>query len=422
MKKTAFCLPLIILAFLCVSPAFAQGGSSSPYEYRQNCAPKYYPESQMNATDDGNYWGLKMLENEMRRCPQLYQFDYGSRLFFGYTQGLGAKAVWAAWCATGFQRYYDYVYQWMDTIVGPQGQIHLYDPASYNLDFINSGKMLFDLYAATAEPRFKQAVDTLMDKQMRSQPRTPEGAYWHKKIYVQQQWLDGLYMAGPFLAQYGAFSGDRAWIDEAVRQLLLADAHTYDAGKGLFYHAWDSSHEQAWSDENGHSPNFWGRAIGWYAMALVDILDFVPENHPQRSQVLDVVGRLAEGMARWQDPHSHLWYQVVDAGDREGNYLEASVSAMMMYFYAKAANKGYLPMTYKRMAGRILDGFRAHLIVENEDGTISLKQCCAVGGLGGHPYRDGSFEYYIHERVRDNDGKATGAFILGCLELARVTD
>ncbi len=366
-------------------------------------------------------WSERMAESEMQRFPELYQFDHGKRLFFGYTQGLGACAMWEMWRYTGDKKYYDYVYQWGDTIISPEGRIHLYRPEDYNLDFINSGKILFDLYAATGQERFRMAIDTLMDKQMRRQLRTPEGGYWHKKRYTQQMWLDGLYMASPFLAEYGITFNEPQWIDEVIHQLTLVGKQTYDEKSGLFYHAWDASHQQAWADpETGRSPNFWGRSIGWYAMALVDDLDFIPATHPRRAEVLDLVNKLAEGMLRWQDKETALWYQVVDKGHLEGNYLESSVSSMMMYFYAKACNKGYLPReTYWPVANRILDGLIEHRIVENEDGTITLTKCCAVSGLGGNPYRDGSYEYYINERIRDNDGKATGPFILGCIELDR---
>lgn len=366
-------------------------------------------------------WFVRMADSEMQRFPELWQFDHGKRLYFGYTQGLGAQAMYAVWRATGDQKYYDYVYRWADTIIAENGQIHLYKPEAYNLDFINSGKILFDMYAQTHEERFRMAIDTLMDRQMRKQLRTPEGGYWHKQIYHHQMWLDGLYMASPFLARYAVDFQASEWTDEVIHQLCLVAEHTYDPASGLFYHAWDASHSQAWANPTtGVSPNFWGRSIGWYAMALVDDLDYIPESHPRRQEVLALVNKLAEGMLRWQDKETGLWYQVVDQGHRDGNYLESSVSSMMMYFYAKACNKAYLPNDiYWPVANRILDGLIAHRIVENEDGSISLTNCCAVSGLGGNPYRDGSFEYYVHERIRDNDGKATGPFILGCIELNR---
>jgi len=190
-----------------------------------------------------------------------------------------------------------------------------------------------------------------------------------------------------------------------------------DPKTGLLYHPYDESREQQWANkETGQSPNFWGRPIGWYFMAMVDILDYVPEDHPQRKDVIEIINKLAEAMVNYQDV-SGLWYQVIDQGTREGNYLEASVSSMLMYSYAKAVNKGYLPQKYRQVAEKAFDGLTTKLIKKNEDGTLSLTQCCAVGGLGGRPYRDGSFEYYMSEKIRDNDAKATGPFIMGCMEL-----
>jgi len=362
---------------------------------------------------------VKMADSEMRRFPQLYQFDHGSRLYFGYTQGLGGTAFLKLWKATGDKKYFDYVYQWGDSIISANGSIHLYKMDDYNLDFINSGKVLFGLYEITGEKRFRMAMDTLLE-QFEQQPRTSDGGFWHKKRYPSQMWLDGLYMASPFIAQYGAVFGKPEWIDEAINQLTLVAKHTYDDKTGLFYHAWDESRSQKWADPvTGKSPNFWGRSIGWYAMALVDDLDFIPSGHPRRTEVLAIVKKLADGMLKYQDKQTGLWYQVVDQGNREGNYLEASVSSMMMYFYAKASDKGYLPKVYRKAALKAYKGLKKYLIVKNEDRTISLTKCCAVAGLGGNPYRDGSYGYYINERIRDNDGKATGPFIMGCLELNR---
>jgi unsaturated rhamnogalacturonyl hydrolase len=226
-------------------------------------------------------------------------------------------------------------------------------------------------------------------------------------------------MASPFLSQYGATFGKPRYIDEAVHQLLTVAKHTYDAKTGLFKHAWDESRSQKWADPStGQSPNFWGRSIGWFAMALVDNLDYIPVDHPRRGEVLAVVQTLAEGMHKYQDTRTGLWYQVVDQGGREGNYLESSVSSMMAYFYAKAANKGYLPKRYRNVAVKAFRGLVRYNIVD-QNGQYSLTHCCAVAGLGGNPYRDGSYDYYVGETIRDNDGKATGPFIQACLELGR---
>lgn len=364
-------------------------------------------------------WAKKMADSEMKRFPELWQYDYGKRLFFGYTQGLGVLSFEKLYKATGEQKYWDYVYEWADTIIGKDGSIHLYKRTDYNLDFINSGKTLFDLYAKTGEKRFRMAMDTLL-LQFEEHPRTADGGFWHKKIYTHQMWLDGLYMASPFLSQYGVTFDKPECIDQAVHQLLTVAKHTYDPQAGINKHAWDESKTQKWADPvTGQSPNFWGRSIGWYAMALVDNLDFIPASHPKRAEVLAIVKTLAEGMKKYQDPKTGLWYQVVNMGIREGNYLESSVSCMMTYFYAKSVNNGYLPKSYRKVALKAFNGLLKHRIKKNADGTISLTHCCAVAGLGGNPYRDGSFEYYVKETVRDNDGKATGVFIQACLELKK---
>jgi len=364
-------------------------------------------------------WSKQMADSEMKRFPELWQYDYGKRLFFGYTQGLGGLSFEKMYNATGEQKYWDYVYRWADTIVSNNGSIHLYKRTDYNLDFINAGKTLFQLFSKTGEKRFRMAMDTLL-LQFVGHPRTADGGFWHKQIYTHQMWLDGLYMASPFLSQYGMTFNKPEFIDEAIHQLTTVAKHTYDSKAGLFKHAWDESKSQRWANPvTGQSPNFWGRSIGWYAMALVDNLDYIPVDHPRRGEVLRIVYTLAEGMKKYQDSKTGLWYQVVDQGDRSGNYLEASVSSMMTYFYAKSVNRGYLPKSYKKVALQSFNGLIKHLIKRNPDGTISLTKCCAVAGLGGKPYRDGSFEYYIDETVHDNDGKATGVFIQACLELQK---
>jgi len=360
---------------------------------------------------------IRMADSEMTRFKELYQYDYGTRLYFGYTQGLGGLSFFKLWEATGKQKYLDYVYQWGDSIISSNGSIHLYRMEDYNLDFINAGKVLFKLYNKTGESRFRQALDTLI-LQFEGHPRTSDGGFWHKKRYENQMWLDGLYMSSPFMAQYGATFNQPRWTEEVIHQITTIAKHTYDSKSGLFYHAWDEKHSQKWANlKTGQSPNFWGRSIGWYAMSLVDALDYIPENNARRVEVLKIVKLMADGMARYQDSKTGLWYQVVDQGNRKGNYQEASVSSMMMYFYAKACNKGYLVKSYKKIATKAYNGIVKNLIKNNPDGTISITNCCAVAGLGGNPYRDGSYEYYIHETIRDNDGKATGPFIQGCLEL-----
>lgn len=359
---------------------------------------------------------IRFAESEMKRAPQAWQLDHGKRLYFGYSQGVGTLAMLKVWKETGDDKYLNYVVEWADTLINDQGEIHLYKVETYNIDYINSGKVLFEVYRQTGNEKYRLAMDRLVD-QMKMHPRTHEGVFWHKLIYQHQIWLDGLYMGSPFLAEYAVTFNRPELIDDVMNQFLVTAKRTYDEATGLYYHAFDESKRQLWANkETGQSPNFWGRSIGWWFMALVDVLDYIPEDHSQRHELIDMIRGLAEVLPRYQDT-SGLWYQVLDQGDREGNYLEASVSSMFMYSFAKAVNKGYIDKQYRTVAEKAYEGLMSRLIVKNEDGTLTLTQCCSVGGLGGNPYRDGSFEYYISEKIRDNDAKATGPFIMGCLEL-----
>jgi len=360
-------------------------------------------------------YARRFADSEMRRFPKAWQLDYGKRIYFGYSQGLGCSAMLQLWKSTGDNRYFEYVKQFADSVINSKGDIHLYSPESYNLDFIESGNMLFEIYKKTGDNKYKIAMDQLIH-QLKGQPRTSDGGFWHKKVYENQMWLDGIYMASPFMAHYGATFHQPEWIDEAIKQITLCHKHTFDQKTGLYYHAWDESKSQRWSNPvTGVSPNFWGRSIGWYFMAVVDVLDYIPADHPRREELIAIIQGLADALPIYQT--NGLWSQVIDQPSRKGNFPEASVTTQFMYAFAKAVNKGYIDKKYKVYAEKALQGIVDRLLVENTDGTLTLTRCCAVGGLGGNPYRDGSFEYYIGEKIRDNDAKATGPFIMGCIEL-----
>ncbi len=362
-------------------------------------------------------WAIRMADSEMKRFPEAWMVDSNKKPRWGYTQGLEALAFQQLWLATGDQKYYDYQKGYADSLIAADGTIKTYQKTEYNLDQINSGKILFYLYEQTGDPRYKAAIDTLRN-QLLTHPRTADGGFWHKHKYTHQMWLDGIYMADPFLAQYAAVFNDSLAFDDVVLQVKTIQKHTYDPKTGLNFHGWDESKEQKWANpETGCSPNFWGRSVGWYSMALVDILDYLPENHPGRPEIITILDSLLNSLINFQDKETGLWYQVLDQGGREGNYLEATASSMFVYSMTKAVNKGYVNPELLKVAQKGFDGIIAKLIKENEDGTISLTQCCSVAGLGGNPYRDGSYEYYIGEPVRDNDPKGTGPFILACLEL-----
>lgn len=357
-------------------------------------------------------------DSEMSRFPEAWQIDHGKRLYFGYGQGLACLAMLKVWEKTGDQKYFDYVEKWADTLINEQGEIYLYKVETYNIDYINPGKILFSLYEKTGKEKYKLAIERLM-AQLKWHPRTHEGAYWHKLIYPHQVWLDGIYMAAPFVAQYGQFTGDSTYYEDAINHVLVAAKHTFDPQTGLYYHAWDESRNQRWADKTtGQSPNFWGRSIGWWYMAVVDVLDFIPQDYPRRDSLVKIVRDLAPALAKYQDKDG-LWWQVLDRQGADKNYQEASVNAMFLYAYGKAMNKGYITEEYARVTDKLLSGLQSNILITDNKNNLTLIQCNAVAGLGGHPYRDGSYEYYVNERIRENDAKATGPFIMGCIELDR---
>lgn len=362
------------------------------------------------ALSDEAPWSVRMAASVMARHP-VYSDEWH------YELGVILKGFEKLWERTGDERYYDYIRTNMDPFIGPDGAIGTYDMADYNLDQINAGKMLFPLYARTGEARYRQAADTLR-KQLRQHPRTSEGGFWHKQIYPYQLWLDGVYMAGPFLAQYGVTFDEPEAIDEVVHEILLVARYTRDAKTGLFYHGWDEKRHQVWADPvTGLSANFWGRAMGWYAMALVDVLDVLPEAHPDRATVIGVLQGLAAAVRNVQDPVTGVWYQVVDKPTYEGNYLEASASSMFVYALAKGVRKGYLDASYEDVVERGYAGILEQFVTVDDEGLVSVNQICAVAGLGGQQQRDGSFAYYISEPIESNDPKGVGPFIMASLEL-----
>ena len=318
-----------------------------------------------------------------------------------------------------------YVKTLYDTLITEDGNILTYREDEYNLDQINPGKVLFLLYHKYSEHKYRIAIEKLR-QQLRNHPRTQSGGYWHKQIYPWQMWLDGLYMQGPFYAQYTReFGGDdhRADIDDIIHQFTLIESKARDNTTGLLYHAWDESRQQKWANKDtGNSPHFWGRAMGWYCMALVDTIDFIAESYPEQTGKLAAVcRRLISPVLKYQDAQSGLWYQVLDMGGREKNYLESTASAMFVYFFLKMLRKGLVPdshiATVKAAADKAYQGLIDHKIRQDAGGELHLIDCCQVAGLGGNPYRDGSFDYYVGESVGPNDTKGVGPFILASMEV-----
>jgi unsaturated rhamnogalacturonyl hydrolase len=338
---------------------------------------------------------------------------------WNYEQGLVLDAFYQVWKETGEKKYFDYIKKNIDYYVEENGSIKTYKMVDFNIDNISPGRVLLHLFSETGEGKYKIAADTLL-KQLELHPRTSEGGFWHKKIYPYQMWLDGLYMAQPFYSRYAVMFDKPEIIDDVINQFLLIEQNLKDDLTGLYFHGWDESKEQKWADPiTGRSPNFWGRSIGWFMMALVDMLDYIPEDHPQRNKLIAILSDLSESLLRFRDKETGLWYQVVDHGDREGNFIEASGSLMFIYAFAKAANKDLLDKKFYDIAAKCYTSILNNLISYDSNNNFYVDNIVLVGGLGGNPYRDGSFEYYISEPIRPNDFKGYGPFLLAAVEIYR---
>ncbi|MBN2369947.1 MAG: glycoside hydrolase family 88 protein [Vicinamibacteria bacterium] len=365
-------------------------------------------------------WSIRMAESEMKRNPDPTFLDSRSQPSWNYAAGLVVRAILELYEKTRDPKHLDYVRAYYDYFITESGGIRGYDSAEHNIDHINAGKTLFFFFRETGETKYRKAVD-LLRRQLAEQPRTSEGGFWHKRIYPHQMWLDGLFMGATFLAEYGATFGEPGAVDDAVRQFLLMEKHARDERTGLLYHGWDESRKQRWANpKTGRSPHFWGRAMGWYAMALADVLDFVPKNHAQRAEIIAILKRLASAVVRVQDPATGVWSQVLDRGGQEGNYHEASASCMFTYALLKGARRGYLDRECRDAAERAYQGILKEFVTVDAAGEVGLNRVCAVAGLGGNPYRDGSYEYYVGAPIRPNDAKGVGPFILASLEMERL--
>ncbi|MEZ4887726.1 MAG: glycoside hydrolase family 88 protein [Chitinophagales bacterium] len=352
----------------------------------------------------------------MKKHPMAYQIDDKEKPKWDYVHGLVLTSFLELYNNTKDEKYYNYVKEYADVTIEDSGAIPSLDFDSYNIDMIAAGRILFELYDKSKEEKYLKAMQSLRG-QLAEQPRTESGGFWHKKRYTNQMWLDGLYMGEPFYIRYNTTYENGDKLDDIALQFELIQKYARDENTGLLYHGWDESKQMEWANkETGTSPNFWSRSLGWYAMALVDVLDYFPDNHPKQKELMTYLNQLATALTKFQDS-SGLWYQVTDRGATGGNYLEASGTSMFAYAFAKGVNKGYLPSTYKEVANKAFDGLIRDLVKVNDAGEITITQACAVAGLGGDPYRDGSFEYYVNERKKDNDPKATGPFILAAIEL-----
>jgi len=371
-------------------------------------------------------WSVRLAESEMARRGDSLAWKPGGSAKWDYTAGLFTLSLLKLNGKVPVPGGVDFAKHAIGSFISPDGKIQGYQAGEYQLDALNPGRTALMLWQITGDERFKQAA-LLLRRQLATQPRTSDGGFWHKQRYPHQMWLDGLYMEAPFYAACAqVFNGPESSLDDVAKQIQLADAHTYDASTGLFYHGWDDGKSQPWANlTSGCSSNFWGRADGWYAMALVDTLDYFPTNHPARQQIIGVFQKLAAGVVKWQDPVTGVWWQVLDQGRRPGNYPEATASAMFVYALAKGVNHGYLSRDYIPAVEKGYAGIIRNFIRADGENRWSLTHCCSVAGLGGlsngGKVRDGSFDYYVSEPVVTNDLKGVGPFILAGIEMQSLT-
>ena len=386
----------------------------------------------MAAADPAASWSTKMAETIMAGEKDSTS---GQAVKWTYDQGVVLEGIEGLWRHTADGRYFKYIQRCMDRFVDKQGGILTYKQEDYNLDNILCGRILLMLYEVTNQDKYYKAA-TLLRAQLKDQPRTHEGSFWHKKRYPWQVWLDGLYMAQPFYAEYASLFHEDTTFGDIAKQFMLIEQHTRDPRTGLLYHGWDESRKEKWADQaTGHSPNFWGRAMGWYGMALVDALDYFPADRSDRAghggretddtgrkALLAILQRYAAAIQKVQDAGTGLWWDILDKPGSPGNYPEASASCMFVYTLAKAVRKGYLPASCLEAAKKGYAGILDKFITTDAGGRINLEGTVGVSGLGGDPYRDGSYGYYTGEKVVTGDPKGTGAFLLASNEMELLPD
>lgn len=361
----------------------------------------------------------QLLEKSTPQAPvwNIEKIKSGGKSTWNYIDGCMIKAVVELYHITGNKKYLEFADSFINYFVNEDGSIQSYDPKEYNLDNVNAGKTLFDLYKLTGREKYRKAIDTVYS-QLKGQPRTSTGNFWHKMIYPNQIWMDGLYMAQPFYMQYEVEYNNKANCRDSYEQFLHVYDLMRDTRNGLYYHAYDDSREAFWCDPvTGLSDNFWLRALGWYAMALVDTMEVMPEEMAEEKARMGAVYKeLIDAMLPYQDQESGMWYQVVNRGRIQPNYLETSGSAIFAYAIMKSVRLGYLDERYFAFGRKAFDGICEKYLSE-ENGELQLGGICLVAGLGNKEMREGTFDYYMREPVVKNEAKGVAPLILAYIEI-----
>ena len=362
-------------------------------------------------------------DSEISRTPHPYNLDFSpSWPKWCYQIGIELDGMLDVYTTYGNEKVGIYLKEYPATMIDKKGNIAGgYNYNDFNLDNVRPGHFLMRYNQLFPEKKDSLALDLLM-RQLENQPRTDEGVWWHKAIYKQQVWLDGIFMGLPYYtlaAPWLAPGYEKEYYDDAVDQITKTDLRTYDEATRLWKHAWDATHSIFWANPNtGLSQHTWARALGWFTMAMVEILDALPEDYEPRQKVISLFQRAMTSVVEYQEPTSGVWYDVLDVDDPR-NYLEATASSMFAYCLLKGHRMGFLDETFRNAGIKAYRGIIKEFVKQNSNGTISLTKCCSVSGLGpeNKPQRDGSFEYYMSEPIRDNDAKGIGPFIWASLEM-----
>ena len=339
---------------------------------------------------------------------------------WNYIDGCMITGILERYEITGEARFLDFADRFMSGFVEEDGRIRTYDPAEYSLDNVNPAKNLFTLYDLTGKEKYRKALE-LVRSQLSTMPRTPEGNFWHKLIYPNQVWLDGIYMALPFYMEYEKRFDAQKDCEDICRQIANVEIRMRDLKTGLYYHGYDASRKMYWADpDTGCSPNFWLRAEGWFILGLVDVLEIMMDLPMQAESVhlQHMLLDLAKALSKYQDP-SGLWYQLIALPELEGNYLETSGTALISAALLKAVRLGFLPESFRAVGEKAFYGIVDRRLTKNADGTPCVTGICLVGGLGGEQHRDGSAAYYLSEPVVQNDAKGVGPLLLAYTEMLR---
>ena len=370
---------------------------------------KYIDRLIEDSTPDAPVWNIENIK-------------HGKQAGWNYIDGCMMTSLYSIYKLTGDKKYLEFIDKFVDYYVFDDGTIRGYDLETYNVDNINEGRVLFDLYRETCKDKYLKAIE-LLHKQLLEQPRTAEGNFWHKKIYPNQVWLDGLYMAQVFYTRYETELNRGKNYADITKQFKNVYENMYDKDKKLYSHGWDYSRTAFWSDaQTGLSKSFWLRAIGWYTVGLADTIGYMDRSRPDlKADLITIFRRTVEGLEQYIDPDKKMFWQVVDQGGREGNYLETSGSAMLAYAMMKGARLGYVDRRFAEVGKSVFDGICAEYLTET-DGKLNLGGICLMAGLGPEdkPNRNGTYEYYISEPVVENDAKGTGPFVMAYTEVKRL--